>query len=687
MKSLCVILFSYSFIATILCFSISNYEKLQRRETQGNTMKSYLDLTTSPCDNFYQHACGNFKHQHLQKTDNTFSVLQKKVTKSLIQLLASQPVTDDPSNIHLKASNFYSSCINEENVRAMGIQPLLDIINKEFGGWPAMDPSWDFRQFDWRKVIARLKLYNINSLFEQTVLPDIKYPKNYITTFKQFTGIGKVNNNNSIIRNGQIKYVTGVLNLMGIDLKAAGKTAEEIIKFDMQLNNIALDQRESQYYRQSNLRITLKKLQFDVRNFELADFLRIAQNRSVSKDEFVVVQQLKYFQRLPRLIKSTEPRIVANFLIWTFVRDMVTGLDRRYEKLLTEMIESLKMSVIESREKLCVANAILYMDTILNSLIVEKVFNNSIDEDPKLMTMINDIKRTTRTNFIQTEWLDDSTLNYIKTKLENINISLGYPESMQSTENVEKIYQSVEISKTNLIDNLLNLRKFKNRREQEALGFTTYERPYFIPKLRPVSTLAMNHLRLYNRVLVPPVLLQQPFYDRYLPKAVNYGALGQLIGHEILHGFDGTGVRFDIKWSVQSSLEFANRTNCLYNQYTKDGIDGHKTLDENIADNGGLRLAYKAYKKWLIHARPQIVNSEHLDGLDYTPTQLFFISAAQVWCTSGDPSVQRWNIKRDPHSPQSLRVNNVVSNMEEFSKEFNCPLGTPMNPKDKCIVW
>jgi predicted metalloendopeptidase len=177
---------------------------------------------------------------------------------------------------------------------------------------------------------------------------------------------------------------------------------------------------------------------------------------------------------------------------------------------------------------------------------------------------------------------------------------------------------------------------------------------------------------------------------------LNFGAIGFVIGHEITHGFDDRGRQFDKDgnnknwWDHQTDLNFRNRTQCMveqYNNYTvpENGlsVNGVNTQGENIADNGGLKEAFLAYKKWVKDHESE----KALPGLEYTPDQLFWISAANVWCGKYRTEVLKLRVMVGSHSPPMFRVIGPMSNIKEFSESFNCPLGSNMNPNQKCSVW
>jgi predicted metalloendopeptidase len=202
----------------------------------------------------------------------------------------------------------------------------------------------------------------------------------------------------------------------------------------------------------------------------------------------------------------------------------------------------------------------------------------------------------------------------------------------------------------------------------------------------------------YNEIVFPAGILQPPFFSLAAQKALNYGGIGSVMGHEISHAFDDQGAQYDGEgnlkqwWSNKSYELFQKQTDCIANQYSNFSIDGPDgpiqingklTLGENIADNGGLRAAYTAYHSWVARNSPET----KLPGIDGDPDKLFFIGYGQAWCQNTRPDYAKLNALSDPHSPPKFRVNAVVMNSKEFAAAYKCPVGSPMNPPEKCSVW
>ncbi|KAG8263425.1 Membrane metallo-endopeptidase-like 1 [Homalodisca vitripennis] len=253
--------------------------------------------------------------------------------------------------------------------------------------------------------------------------------------------------------------------------------------------------------------------------------------------------------------------------------------------------------------------------------------------------------------------------------------------------------QVVEIQPEKYFENTLNILQHLTRVEQANLGCKVNKTMW---NTAPAVVNAY-YSRNKNQIMVPAGILQPPFYHRYFPRSLNYGGIGVVIGHEITHGFDDKGRLFDKNgnlhrwWKDEAINNFHERARCLIEQYSKYTvqevglqIDGINTQGENIADNGGIKEAFRAYKHWL---NKHGCEEETLPGLNATGMQLFFLNFAQVWCGNTRPEATRNKLKTAVHSPGKFRVIGTLTNSEDFSRVFRCPLGSPMNPRKKCSVW
>jgi len=296
----------------------------------------------------------------------------------------------------------------------------------------------------------------------------------------------------------------------------------------------------------------------------------------------------------------------------------------------------------------------------------------------------------------QLNWMDDLTREQAHIKLDKMKSFIAYAEEILDDSKINQYYQDFELDSPIYLNNLLTLKKF--------IG------DYYVKELRnPIDKhswkthggagiMSAYYQSTDNTITIPAGILDDVFFQSDRPSYMNYGTIGMVFGHEITHGFDDQGSQRDGDgnlvnwWEPATKKNYLERARCIveqYGNYSVDirgedlGLNGINTQGENIADNGGLKAARRAYERF---------TSDHgkeprLPGLTYTSNQLFWMANANQWCNVIRPEALKQYVLTDPHSPGRFRVNGVLRNLAEFAEDWNCPLGSPMNPEHKCSVW
>jgi putative endopeptidase len=282
------------------------------------------------------------------------------------------------------------------------------------------------------------------------------------------------------------------------------------------------------------------------------------------------------------------------------------------------------------------------------------------------------------------DWMSDATKVEAKKKLDAFRDKIGYPEKWRD-------YSSVTIKRDDPVYNVSQVAAFNDRRDLAKIGKPVDEKEW---SMTP-PTVNAYYSPGKNDINFPAGILQPPFYDFKIDPAVNFGGIGVVIGHEMTHGFDDQGSQFDPQgnvrmwWTPEDLKKFDERTDCEVKEYSSfevapgQNLNGKLTLGENTADNGGLRIAYKALMDTLAE---QNVSATEKIG-DYTPAQRYFLGFGQVWCENVTEQAARLRAKTDPHSSGRWRVNGSIQNFDEFGKAFSCKVGQPMMPANACHVW
>jgi predicted metalloendopeptidase len=281
------------------------------------------------------------------------------------------------------------------------------------------------------------------------------------------------------------------------------------------------------------------------------------------------------------------------------------------------------------------------------------------------------------------EWMGPETKKQAKIKLQAIRNKIGYPD-------VWRDYSTLNVVRGDLLGNVLRGNEFESKRDIAKIGKPLDRKEWGMTP----PTVNAYYSGSYNEIVFPAGILQPPFFDKKIDDAVNFGGIGVVIGHELTHGFDDQGRKYDPQgnlrdwWTAEDGREFEKRAGCVASEYGNFvavddlKLNGKLTLGENTADNGGARVAYNALMQMLAANGKA---NEKIDG--YTPEQRFFLGFGRVWCEKRRPEFSRMLVSVDPHSPGKYRVNGVVQNMPEFQKAWNCKAGQPMVAENACRVW
>jgi endothelin-converting enzyme/putative endopeptidase len=302
----------------------------------------------------------------------------------------------------------------------------------------------------------------------------------------------------------------------------------------------------------------------------------------------------------------------------------------------------------------------------------------------RMLEMVASLENALRGDISTLPWMTEQTKKQALVKLAAIRNKIGYPEKWRD-------YTKLNIMRGDLLGNVYRANDFESNRQLQKIGKPVDKAEWGMTP----PTVNAYYNGSHNEIVFPAGILQPPFFDRNMDDAVNFGGIGLVIGHELTHGFDDQGRKFDPKgnltdwWTPTDATEFEKRASCVADEYSSFvavddlHLNGRLTLGENTADNGGARIALAALHDLM--ARTNQDRNKKIDG--YTPDQRFFLGFGRVWCQNITPELSRLLVRVDPHSPGRWRVNGVVRNMPEFQKAFACKSGTPMAPVNACRVW
>ncbi len=335
--------------------------------------------------------------------------------------------------------------------------------------------------------------------------------------------------------------------------------------------------------------------------------------------------------------------------------------------------------VQQPRWRRCITQTDQHLGEALGQAFVEETFGPRAKADT--VAMVEGIKAALARDIESLTWMTPETKAAALQKLAGVVDRIGYPDKWRD-------YSTIQVSREDALGNLQRVREFERARAVKRIGQPVDKNDW---NMTP-QTVNAYYSPPNNNINFPAGILQPPFYQADRDAAVNYGGAGAVIGHELTHGFDDQGRKYDAHgnlrdwWSPADGKAFEERASCVADQYSSyvvggdTHINGRLTLGENTADNGGLRLALMAYL-----AGPGAAPQPTLDG--FTPEQRVFLGWAQVWCENARPESERLQAQTNPHSAARYRVNGPVSNMPEFEKAFSCKADAPMVRPNACRVW
>jgi endothelin-converting enzyme/putative endopeptidase len=334
---------------------------------------------------------------------------------------------------------------------------------------------------------------------------------------------------------------------------------------------------------------------------------------------------------------------------------------------------------LRPRWKRCVSFADGDLGEDLGRIYVEETFGP--DAKARIQALVKNLKAAFAEDIAELAWMGPETKEKALGKLAAMAEKIGYPDRWRD-------YSALKIRRDDALGNRFRAGAFEVHRELAKIGKPVDKGEWFMTP----PTVNAYYDDQKNDINFPAGILQPPNFDARWDDAVNYGAIGATIGHEMTHGFDDSGRQFDADgnlanwWTKRDAARYHARSECLAREYggfrvePGTNLNGHLTLGENTADNGGTRLALMALRKALVGRKP-----EKIDG--YTPEQRFFLAYAQSWCENQTAASARLQALTDPHATAAFRVNGVVANMPEFAKAFSCRPGAPMAPTKSCRVW
>lgn len=664
------------------------------------SLLSAMDRTAAPCSDFFQYACGTWNRLHVIPEDrssiSTFEVLADQLQVILKRVLE-EPANEEDNAATLKAKMFYKSCMDIPRIREIGDAPLKQTLAR-LGGWPAVvGPSWQPPAHPVEVLLGRLRgEYNEGVLVEQWVGPDDKNSSANILQLDQMqlalpSKDYYLNKSSDTELKAYHRYMINVAVLLGANPQTAAEEFHRVINLERQLANVSLPEADRHDTSAIYRKLTLRELQREIPQLKWRVYLQQFIHSPITEEEPIVAYAMPYFVQMGRIFERTDRRTLYNYIIWRLVMSLMPHMIDEYQQKRTEYRKIL-LGILSERNRWsqCVEWTNKKLGMAVGALFIRDNFNHESKETA--LEMIRTIREAFNELLVENHWMDDETRAVAKSKADSMNERIGYPEFLKDPVELSLEYVMLNITENRFLENILALLKYDAYHNLQKLRKPVDKDKW---STEPAVVNAFYDSNK-NDIVFPAGILQPLFYSQHFPKSLNYGGIGVVIGHEITHGFDDKGRQFDkdgnmMEWWNDATIKaFRERAQCIVDQYSRYKvqevdlyINGRMTQGENIADNGGLKQSFRAYKKWVsIHGEEPL-----LPGVNLTHDQLFFLNYAQIWCGSMRPEEALTKIRSSVHSPGPVRVLGPLSNSKDFARAFDCPLGSPMNPTHKCSVW
>jgi len=645
--------------------------------------RTAMDMSMDPCEDFDEYACGTWRKNNPIPSDQVFWARYNQLAeynREVLRKILEQASVATPKRTQAAAiaGDFYFSCVNEAGVNRKGVGALKPQL--------ARIASISNRE-QFMDSVAYLQSHGVPALFEFGAQPDLHDATREIATIFQ-GGLGLPDRDYYVNQDEKSKatrarylvHMAAMFEFSGDGPLIAQKESSAVLAVETRLAEATLERVKMRDPKNRDHKMTVGDLTALAPAVPFARFFKTTGAPTFNE---VNVAPLEFFQKLNAAIDSLPLDSWKTYLKWhvlqanaQFLSDPFVNEDFEFERRYLNGQKEL-----EPRWKRCVSAADHLVGQALGRVYVEQTF--SAASKRRTLEMVDLEEKALGESIQELPWMTAETKKQALLKLKAVTNKIGYPEKWLD-------YNTVQLKRDDLLGNVNRIQMFRMKYNLGKIGGPLDKKEWNIT----TPTVNAYYYPPENSINFPAGVLQPPLFDPDIDDAVNFGAIGWLIGHELTHGFDDQGSKFDgqgnlTNWWTQSDRdEFEKRTSCLADQYQEfvvvDDIhlNGRLTLGENTADNGGIRIALSALHK---AAAAKGTAENMIDG--FTSDQRFFIGFAQQWCANITPERLRVIAKVDPHAPVRFRTLGTLRNLPDFARAFDCKPGRKMVSANACRVW
>lgn len=640
-----------------------------------------MDTTVSPGENFFMYANGTWlKNNDIPESETrwgSFDLLRENNLNNVHNLLDEAAAANGKQGTaEQKVGDFYKSGMDSAKIEEAGLTPLNDKLAR-------IDNIQDAQGV--LKEVAQLRTEGLSQVFGFYISPDDKDVTKMICQMYQ-GGLGMPDRDyyfnkderSEKIRNAYKEYQVKLFEMMGSE--NAAEDAAKVYALEEKLAGASMTRTEMRDpYKVYN--------KFGVDQFSKTtpsiDWKSMMADMKVTGEDSIIVGMPKFFKEVDKQIKNTPVESWKKYLKFHVVNDMAPYLSSNFDDARFDFYGKVVRGQEAQKPRW---KRVLYVvdgsvGELLGKMYVDKHFSPEAKE--RMLNMVNNLQETYQDRIMRLDWMSDATKQKAIAKLNTFVKKIGYPDKWRD-------YSKLDVVPDNYVHNVFESSKFDYDFMVSKLGKPVDRTEWFMTP----PTVNAYYNPAFNEIVFPAGILAFPFFDVNADDAVNYGGIGGVIGHEMTHGFDDQGSKYaadgNLKnwWTEEDEKRFNEKTGVVvdqFNNYTvldTVHVNGELTLGENLADLGGLAIAYEAFQK-----TEQAKKGEKIDGL--TPNQRFFLSWAQVWRANTRDEELANRIITDPHSPVEWRTNGPLSNMPEFYQAFDIKEGDNMWRPDslRAQVW
>jgi len=654
---------------------------------------SAIDKTADPCTNFYQYACGNWMKNNPIPSDQVrwgrFNELAERNNYLLYSELKS--AADAPkSPLQKKYGDFFAACMNTDLADKLGAQPIhpeLEVI----------DELTD------KKQLTSLNL----ELFKKFGSPELFYvgvQQDQVDSSKQILGTGQGglslpdrdyyltdDDRSKKLREQYVAHVTKMFTLLGDTPEKAAAEAADVMRIETALASGSMPRVEmrdpaKRYHIMTIAEVSALSPDYNWKQYLDGMGLSDAKTLNVASPGFVKAVNAE--------LETESISALKSYMAWHVLHDAAPYLSKPFVDenfaFFNQTLQGQKEQ--QPRWKRCTRLTDAALGEAVGQDWVKQYFPPSAKAN--MEKLIAALEKALGEDIQSLDWMSDATKKEAEAKLATIQQKIGYPENWRD-------YSTLTVKRDDLVGNLDRSSIFEMKRNLAKFGKPVDTKEWGMTP----PTVNAYYNPPQNNINFPAGILQPPFYSNAMDPAVNFGGIGVVIGHEMTHGFDDQGSKYDLHGNVRTWFtpedlaKFQAKTGCVADEYSGfevapgQKLNGKLTLGENTADNGGIRIAFQALQETIAADPAKALagytsdkpSTAEKDG--YTPAQRFFIGFGQVWCTNQTEQSARVLAKTDPHSTGQWRTNGTVQNFDEFGKAFGCKVGQPMMPTNSCRVW